>query len=134
MTAVAFPAIVPTRRQYTPGQFPQTSFQAQNGATTVLRYGSRRYDSALDLQFENITDARAAELLSLYETVTRADDWLTFTTTGVAGGAGSTLASWLQESGGSGLRWRFAEPPSVDSVVPGRSSVGVRLIARLDPS
>ena len=132
MTAVVFPDIVPTSRRYSPGEFPQTEFRALNGATTTLRYGNRRFNAELDLGFQNITDENAALLLKLYEDVTVADDWLTFSVSNVAGGASSSLGVYLREAGGSGLRWRFAEPPMVDSVKPGRSSVQVRMIGRLD--
>ena len=134
MTAVVFPDIVPTSRRYSPGEFPQAEFRALNGATTTLRYGNRRFNAELDLGFQNITDDQAAILLKLYEDVTVADDWLTFSVSNIAGGASSNLGVYLRETGGSGLRWRFAEPPMVNSVKPGRSSVQVRMIGRLDPN
>lgn len=134
MAARAFPALKPTSRSYSPGTFPQTEFQALNGATTVVRYGNRRSNSELRLGFQNISDANAAALLTLYEQTTVADDWITFTASDGAAGASTELANYLREVGGSGLRWRFSEPPSVDSVVPGRSTVQCRFIGRLDPS
>jgi len=134
MAAVSFPALVPTSRRYNPGKYPQAEFMALNGATTVLRYGSRRYDAELELGFQNITDANAAALLSLYERTMVADDWITFTQGDGAAGLSTPLANYIREVGGSGLRWRFSEPPNVESVIPGRSTVQVRLIGRLDPN
>ena len=134
MAAVAFPALVPTSRQYSPGMYPQQQFVALNGATTTLRYGNRRYDAELSLAFQNITDAESAQVLSLYETTMVADDWVTFTSADVAGGAGASLAAYIREVGGSGLRWRFADPPSVNSVQPGISTLQCRFIGRLDPN
>lgn len=113
--------------------YPQAEFRALNGATTTLRYGNRRFDAELELGFQNLSDDNAAKILKLYEDVTVADDWVTFTTADGAGGASADLAAYLRESGGSGLRWRFADPPSVDSVKPGRSSVQIKMIGRLDP-
>ena len=133
MAAVAFPALVPTRRQYSPGMYPQQQFVALNGATTTLRYGNRRFDAELDLTFQNITDTQVATVLKLYEDTMVADDWVTFTTSNAAAGASSDLANYIREVGGSNLRWRFSEPPSVDSVRPGLSTVSVRFIGRLDP-
>jgi hypothetical protein len=133
MAARAFPAIKPSGRSYTPGAFPQTEFKALNGATTVLRYGNRRSDSELRLTFQNISDTNAAALLALYEQTMVADDWITFTAADGAVGASPELANYIREVGGSGLRWRFAEPPAVDSVVPGRSNLQCRFIGRLDP-
>lgn len=134
MAARAFPPIQPTGRSYSPGAIPQTAFKALNGATTTIRYGNRRSDSELKLTFQNISDANAATLLALYEQTAVSDDWITFTAADGAAGASPELANYLREVGGSGLRWRFAEPPSVDSVVPGRSSVQCSLIGQLDPS
>jgi len=134
MAAVAFPALVPSGRRYNPGKYPQGEFKALNGATTTLRYGNRRYDAELELTFQNITDSNAALLLALYEQTTVTDDWITFTAADGAVGASPELADYLREVGGSGLRWRFAEPPSVDSVVPGRSSVQCSFVGRLDPN
>lgn len=134
MAAVAFPALKPTSRSYSPGALAQTEFRALNGATTVLRYGNRRSDSELQLSFQNITDANAALLLGLYERTIVLDDWITFTGADGAAGASPELATYLREVGGSGLRWRFSEPPAVESVVPGRSTVQCRFVGRLDPS
>lgn len=134
MAAVAFPALVPSSRRYSPGQYPQGEFRALNGAVTTLRYGNRRYDAELELTFQNVTDDNAATVLGLYERTMVADDWITFTRADGAGGAGHALANYIREVGGSGLRWRFSEPPSVDSVVRGRSTVAVRMVGRLDPN
>ena len=134
MAAVAFPALIPSGRRYSPGIYPQAEFKALNGATTTLRYGNRRFDAELDLTFQNITDVQAASVLKLYEDTMVADDWVTFTTSNVAGGASTELANYIREVGGSNLRWRFAEPPGVDSVLPGMSTLQCRFIGRLDPT
>lgn len=130
--AVAFPAIKPSGRSYSPGTYPQTEFRAQNGAVTVVRYGSRRVDSELSLEFQNISDSDAALILANYEAVNGPWDYVTFTTSTGAVGASSTLAAYIRESGGSGLRWRYAEPPTVTSVVPGRSTVQCKFVGIMD--
>ena len=56
---VDFPNIKPTSRSYTPGRYPQLEFVAQNGAKTVLRYGNKKVDAKLTLEFTNITDSEA---------------------------------------------------------------------------
>ena len=134
MAAVAFPALVPSGRSYSPGQYPQTQFTALNGATTTLRYGNRRFDAELGLTFQNITDDEAATVLKLYEDTMVADDWVTFTRSDVADGASLELSKYIREVGGSKLRWRFAEPPGVDSVLPGISTLQCKFIGRLDPT
>ena len=129
---IPFPEIKPTSRSYTPGNYPQTQFKAQNGATTVIRFGSRRVDARLSLGFSNVTDDEAASILSNYESVNSAWNMVTFTTANGSAGAGSALAAYLQESGASGLRWRYSAPPQVQSVYPGVSSVSCEFVAVLD--
>ena len=79
-----------------------------------------------------ITDTQAASVLALYEKTIPTDDWVSFTTNDGAAGADASLAVYLREVGGSGLRWRFAEAPSVTSVKPGLSTVQVRMTGQLD--
>ena len=132
MPAVAFPPIKPTGRSYTPGSYPTAEFKALNGATTRLLYGNRRSDAALSLEFQNISDKNAALILRNYERVTPTGDWVRFTSADGSAGARSDLAAYLEESGGSGLRWRYESPPDVRSVVPGRSTVQCKFIGQLD--
>jgi hypothetical protein len=131
MAAVAFPALKPSGRSYNPGEYPQTEFKALNGATTRMLYGNRRTNAELSLDFQNISDSEAALILANYERVAPTADWVSFTTATGAVGAGSTLAPYLLESA-SGLRWRYAAPPSVSSVFPGISTVQCRFVGQLD--
>jgi len=130
--AVAFPNLKPSSRSYNAGEYPQTEFQAQNGAMSVVRFGSRRVNSELTLGFQNITDDQAVEILQNYEQVNRVWDNVTFTGNDAAAGASGSLQGYLREVGGSGLRWRYAEAPSVTSVSPGRSTVQCKFIGVLD--
>lgn len=130
--AVAFPNLKPSSRSYTAGAYPQTEFQAQNGAVSVVRFGSRRVNSELTLGFQNITDDQAVLILQNYEQVNRVWDNVTFTGNDAAAGASGSLQGYLREVGGSGLRWRYAEAPSLTSVSPGRSTVQCKFIGVLD--
>ena len=129
----AFPDTEATSRSYSPGIYPQTEFKALNGSTTVLRYGNKRSDAQLTVGFANITDEEAAAILDNYEEVNSVWDYVTFTTNDVADGASNSLATYIQENGGSGVKWRYASPPSVTGVVPGRSTVQCQFQAFLDP-
>ena len=133
MAAVSFPDIRPSSRRYSPGDYPQRQFQAQNGSVTTLRYGNKRSQSSLELTFSNISDADAVLILQNYEAVTVADDWVTFTAGDAAIGATTALANYFREdSVESGLHWRYAEPPSIESVRPGLSTVSVKFVGQLD--
>lgn len=134
MASYAFPNLKPSKRSYEPGTYPQTEFQAQNGAKTIVRYGDRRVDSRLQLVFENIPDADAASILANYEAVNADWNYVTFTKDDGGAGAGTSLAPYLRESGGSGLKYRYDGPPQVTSVYPGLSTVSCTFVGVLDAS
>ncbi len=134
MAAVTFPNLKPSSRSYDPGSYPQTEFKAQNGAKTIIRYGNRRVDSRLELSFNNISDADAASILANYEAVNADWDYVRFTDDNGSAGAGTSLAAYLKESGGSGLRWRYDRPPQIRSVYPGLSTVRCTFVGVLDAS
>jgi len=128
----AFPSIKPSSRSYTPGTFPQSVFKSQNGTKTIVRFGNKRVDSELQLSFNHITNAEAAQIIANYEQVNSAWDYVTFTDANAAVGVNNTALSRYMKESGSGLRYRYAEPPSVQSSVPGRSSVTCKFVACLD--
>jgi hypothetical protein len=131
MAAVAFPNFKPSKRSYKAGSYPQRQFKALNGATTTIRYGNRRTESTLALGFENLRDAQIAQILAHYEAVAVSGDWVRFSTSNGLAGAGAELWPYFAESR-SGLRWRYADAPSVESIAPGISSVSVNFIGNLD--
>lgn len=132
MANVYFPLIRPTARSYSPGTYPQTRFQAQNGATTVVRFTNRRSNSELSLTFANIPDDQAAQIISTYESTNSGWIRLVFDNANGAVGASNNLAEYIREVNGSGLQWRFAEPPTVESVKAGISTVTCRFTGFLD--
>ena len=131
MTAVSFPALVPSSRSYSPGVFPEQQFQAQNGAVVRVRYGNQRYSSSLSLTFANITDQKAASILDNYVQVMSEDKYAEFTKDNVAAGADESLTPWIRETN-SLLKWKYASPPSVTSVKPGLSTVTCEFIGELE--
>ena len=122
--------ITPSTRSYSPGEYPQVEFEAQNGVKTVIRYGKNRTGSSLSLGFDNILDSDAAAILKNYEDINSIWDEVTFSGTNVINGADSTLQSYLIER--TELKWRYDGPPEVTSVVPGRSNVQCKFVACLD--
>lgn len=133
MAPYMFPLnLKPSTRAYNPGVYPQTDFVAQNGATTVLRYGNRRVNSKLQLTFANISDADAASILANYEIVNANWDYVFINSINGAAGAGDALALYIAERNGSGLKWRYAGPPEVQSVYPGISNVSCEFVGVLD--
>lgn len=131
MAAFAFPALVPTRREYEPGVFPEVQFQSQNGAVVRVRYGNQRSKSKLSLTFENISDYNASLILQNYYQVMVDDNHTTFTTTDGAAGLGADLQPWIRETNG-GLKWKYEGPPTLSSVRPGLSTISCRFTGELE--
>jgi len=128
---VPFPnCLTPTSRRYTPGTLPRTKFQAQNGATSFVYFGREHVDARLELEFRNITDDRAAEIITHYESLIE-DDFVTFrgSNTDVYKGMDSGLNQLVER--GLKLRWQYDGPPQITSVYPGVSTVQCRFIAYL---
>ena len=128
----SFPSVKPSSRSYNPGEYPQTKFEAQNGAKTIMRYGKNRVNATLTLGFSNISDADAALILANYEDVNSDWDYVTFNGGyATAGVTNTSLVAYLRESG-SGLKWRYSGPPSVTSSFKGKSNVSCSFVACLD--
>ena len=127
-----FPTIKPTSRSYNPGMYPSTSFESLDGTKTHLRFGNKRVNATLSLGFSNITDAEAALILENYQEVNKEWNYVTFDRGYATSGVSNTdLLGFLRESG-SGLKWRYSDPPSITSTFKGRSNVSCSFVACLD--
>ena len=122
--------LVPSTRNYSPGDYPQVEFEAQNGVKTVIRYGKYRTGATLTLGFDNISDDDAATILLHYEEVQSVWGEVNFDGTGVIEGASSNITSFFVER--TELKWKYDGPPQVTSVYPGRSNVQCKVVACLD--
>lgn len=129
---VPFPPIKPSKRSYVPGEYPQSVFESQNGTKTVIRFGNKAVNSTLTLSFDHITNAEADAIIAHYEAVNSAWDYVAFGSgNALVGLKNADLLDRMQESK-SGLRYRYSEPPTIQSSVPGRSSVTCKFEASLD--
>ena len=139
---VPFPADLPapSTRTYSPGNFPQVEFEAQNGVKTVIRYGKNRTNSSLTLSYNNISDDLAGHIISNYVAVMSVYDYVEFEGSkaidGVKdtqAGSGLALSKYMKEDDQfSAQKWRYDGPPMVTSVFPGRSNVECKFVACLD--
>ena len=131
-TRYPFPAIKPSSRSYTAGEFPQSVFEAQNGTKTVIRFGNKAVNSQLTLSFNHITNVEAEEIMKNYEQVNSTWGYIVFADANATVGVNhSPLANRMKENR-SGLRYRYAEPPTIQSSVPGRSSVTCKFEGSFD--
>lgn len=122
---INFPAVSPTRRSFTPGEYPTKRFDSISGAGTTRLYGSKASNAILDLEFLLDDTNTEAVLQSWHDSL--------------GGAKVLTLPATLFEgmNGPEGqipnyLNWRWSETPSVESLVPGRSRIRVTLVATLD--
>ena len=139
---VAFPPDLPapSTRTYSPGEFPQVEFEAQNGVKTVIRYGKNRTNSLLTLSYNNISDDLAGHIISNYVAVMSVYDYVEFEgSKAIEGvkdtqaGSGFALSKYMKEDDQfSAQKWRYDGPPMVTSVFPGRSNVECKFVACLD--
>ena len=131
--AHTFPKLKPTSREYRPGVYPETQFTALNGAITRVAYGNRRSKSTLKLGFKMLSDSQVVEILDLYEKVNGEWDFIVFyKNNGLIGtDTDEDLYVYMRERA-EGLRYRFAEPPTVVSAPLGRSNVSCSFVAYLD--
>ena len=137
-----FPAILPapSTRTYSPGEYPQVEFEAQNGVKTVIRYGKNRTNSSLKLSYNNISDDAAGHIIANYVAVMSVYDYVDFENSkamdgleDTQAGSGFALRKYMKESPEfSAQKWRYESPPIVTSVYPGRSNVECKFVACLD--
>ena len=125
MSAVPFPAIPPYARSYNPGTYPQTEFVSQNGSTSIIRFGNKRVNASLKLEFRYISAADATEIIKHYEDVNSKWNYVVFRTNNATIGipASSGLQDYIKEDG-SGLKWRYAKPPEISADASGPTGCG----------
>lgn len=116
----------PTRRTFTPGQFATKRFTSISGAGSTRLYGSKAFDATLQLDFL-LDDSDTCAFLKCWDNAKGTYDTLDLPDEFLAG------SSPILDCGvPTYLNWRWAEAPSVESLLPGRSRVQVNLIATLD--
>lgn len=119
-----FPSIKPTARDFTPGDWPVKTFNAQSGAEVRILYGDTRTKMELSLSYDNVPDAQAEQFLTHYDEVK--GSYLTFDLSDAA------KTGWLGNAtaidAGNVNKWRYADAPQVTAVRPGRSSIRVNLV------
>lgn len=120
---MTYPAINPTSRVWTPGQFGQSSFDSASGAEVRIRYGSVATRHSLALGYSNISEANAIAFNDDY--ASRQGEFETFNLP-------AEVFAGMTNAFGVGInRWRYTEPPSIESVKSGIYNVSVSLIAVL---
>lgn len=127
-----FPSITPTARSFKPGVYPQRAYRSLNGAVVKRTFGNSPYGAALELSFDNISDANVVTLIDHYRSQTAANARFLLSTS-ITAGMSSTLAARANASVDN-LRWEYAGPPEVESVRPDVNRVRISLAGEIrDP-
>ena len=133
MQTYALPSINVTSRTFTPGVIPETVFEAQNGATSYVRFGNTPIKTKLSLVYQNISEDDAFKLTNFYNRCIIDDR-------GVRIGETNNVIADIKDPNGmeslvrgvdSGLDWRFVNPPTVEAQIGGRYNVSIELIGIL---
>ena len=119
---MTFPALAPSSRTYDPGNWPVKTYNSVSGVEVRLRYGDKRFNAKLSLQYQNIPDTSADDFLAHYESQFGTYKSFTLPSEVVAGWTGSTYIP-----NQSTMKFRYSGPPVVDSVRPGVSTVSLEL-------
>ena len=136
-----FPSYIPTRRNFTPGVFPQKTFRTLGGVAAKRTFGNVAYGAKLELEFTNITDDKTQAIIVHYQYQTQRNQRFRLPDTIVAGMSfGPLAAGSLADSvkAVATLRWEYEGPPAIESIFPGISVVSLTLIGEIrdprDPS
>lgn len=125
-----FPSVTPSSMDFTAPEFPVKVNFSLSGVASRRLFGNRASNASLSMNFDNVTDAVAAEFLDAWNLSRGQTDALTVPEV-VFDGASLALKNYLIE-GGDELSWHFAEAPQVQRVVPGISNVRIALEATRD--
>lgn len=115
---------------FTAPEFPIKTNTSLSGVVSRRAFGNRGSRAVLSLSFDNLPDATAVEFLNSWKLAKGQLESLSLPSI-VFNGASSELSSYLSD-GGDALIWHFSEPPQLQRVKPGTSSVRVVLEATRD--
>jgi len=123
-----FPAIKPTARSYEPGDYPIQRYRTLSGAVWKRSFGNKRVGASLSLEFANISDDEAAQILAHYDE--QGGTFYRFVIpTVLLAGSSAKLQTVLALP--PNLLWAYESGVSVKAVFPGVSTVSVRLIGEV---
>ena len=134
------PQIGRTARSFTMGDYPSTTYRSLSGAIFKRNFGNKQTGYRLDMTFRNIGDSpdkgelkqdsgTAKQILDHYEQASGTFESFALPDF-VFKGMDNSLKGVIQAP--SGISWRYAAPPQVQSVKANVSTVIVQLIGELN--
>ena len=117
-----FPALKPSTRTYTPGEYPNSAFKAISGIEGRVRHSNVMLDASLRLTFNGITEVQMLSILTHYNT--QRGGFRSFELPSDVWVGLSSLTSFTP----SGYTWRYAGSPAVTDIFNGYHTVEVTLV------
>lgn len=124
-----FPSYAPTGRSFSPGVYPQKVYRSLSGVAVKRTFGNKPSGAKLDLEFDNISDAKVADILNHYRQQTAQNARFKLSAKTIAG-IGTQL-SVIASGAADDFRWEYESPPNVQSIRPGISQVRVALVGEI---
>lgn len=122
--AIPFPDLIPTRRDFTLGKFPVKKFTALDGVSSTRLYGSKSFDSVLNLEFTGLTDTEVVSVNTAYK-----DSKGGFLGLDLPASLWRNIEPDLKQALDDGYQWRFTDqPPQVQQQVLGRFTISLSLL------
>ena len=128
--SIIFPSIKPSQRNFKIGAYPTKAYRSLSGATSKRSYGNKSFGYELRLVFENIDDASTLLILKHYNLTSGGFSRFQLPAS-VFSGMDEDLRRLVAEdlpNAAPSIRWEYAGPPEVESVISGRSTAQVTLI------
>ena len=123
-----FPALVPSSRTFTPGSYPNTSYQGVNGMENRVRHSNVLINSTLQLEFIGLSEAQVLAILLHYQA--RRGPYGNFGLPAEVMSGVSSVADYSLR----GYAWSYAEPPTVEDYPCGSHGVSVTLSSSVAPT
>ena len=121
---IPFPALIPTRRDFTLGKFPVKKFTALDGVSSTRLYGSKSFDSVLNLEFNGLTDAEVVSVNTAYKASSGG-----FLSLDLPDSLWRNIEPDLKQALDDGYQWRFTDqPPQIQQQVLGRFTISLSLL------
>lgn len=143
-----FPKMKPTTRSFTMGDYPSKTYTSLSGVVFKRAFGNKATNYRLDLTFKNIGDTvevrtdsgTVKEIVDHFRTVTNGTFESFKLPLAVFAGLYSDATTDSERKDDNlnptirepdSISWRYAEPPRVQSVQSGLSTVTVKLVGEL---
>lgn len=135
----AFPALRPTERTLNMGEVPIKTYRALNGAVVRRTFGNLRFNYELTLTFQNIKEKDVSLIWDHYHDNLNAvngfdlpSSIFTGYNTNATIGRNEGFLSRIQAL--TAVKWYYTQPPRIESVYLGVSTVQVQLSGNLNYS